>query len=539
MLVVMAFLMLAAPAMVLLFPSLLSGSQCISPESGLKATIMGTGNPPQFVAAPLDPTEGGWNETFVFDAFVSDQDNDALNVTWDWGDGTPIGVNHTGPAKAGLLIENVHVYSPNVSGRGDFNYILYMNLSIDDGNGNNVTVMTTVIVEPPPNASPVAPSVKIPLYKVDPTDTVVVYTNTTDPEGDPLTWTYIFSNSVPDFLTIVNHTPQTPPNQVAWSNISVVFGAVGNYTIEIFVSDTIVPYQLFPHNVSRKVGPIYVAYNQKPSATKTITVDPPSPVINATIGYVNVDYKIDVADPDGDVVTATWNFGDGTANVTDVTGGGTGRYTLVQVRNYTDPGSFNVSVSVTDGRPGHETVLTTYVTVNSTNRPPSVVIFEPTYVQGASALPNETVNFTLVIMEPEKDNVFVVIDFGDGSERLYLNLTEFVDKNVSAQFSHFYTKVGNYTVWMWYTDNKTGVFNHSKQYNLTVKVSIPFVVPPNNWSWWDYTSLGLFCVIPVPIAVQFLLIRRKRKALEEEGMSLEEWKLIKSIEKQKAKPGGP
>jgi hypothetical protein len=70
-------------------------------------------------------------------------------------------------------------------------------------------------------------------------------------------------------------------------------------------------------------------------------------------------------------------------------------------------------------------------------------------------------------------------------------------------------------------------------------VSIPFVVPPNNWSWWDYTSLGLFCVIPVPIAVQFLLIRRKRKALEEEGMSLEEWKLIKSIEKQKAKPGGP
>lgn len=552
-LVFIVLFLLALPAIAVVTPSSSHHNQ----EGESRTAKIMSRTAPVFYDDPPDPTLGVWNTTFNFTAWVIDVDNDIMTVTWDWGDGSPLEVSYTGDVNTTeyapyWLLQNDHIYNPYVPGRGNDAgtdiETLWMNITLDDGNGNNVSDMTRVDVQLLPNRGPSAASVTLPIGVVDPFDAVTLNTSSFDREGDPLTWTYVFNDSVSDYMTIVNHTPRSDANQTAWSNITVVFGAEGYYNVTIYVSDALEPYQTNFHNISQKYGPIHVIMNKKPSVQDVITIDPGEPIIDSTIGYVEVEFKLDASDPDGDVLNLTWNFDDGTANVTNTSvGGTTGTQSFIQVRNYTNGGSFNISVTVTDGKPGHEVVVYQLLNVSSTNRPPSVVIFNFTYATLDYALTNETVNFTLVMFEPERDPIELIIDFGDNSSRLYMNLTEFVDYNVTVVFNHTFRDLGNYTVKIWYTDNKIGVFNHNKSSNVTVKVKTPVVVVPLIWSWWDYTSLGLFCMIPVVIAIQFLFMARRRRAIESEGMSVDEWKLRKSqsldqeLEKEleRQRHGGP
>jgi hypothetical protein len=550
-LVFVVLFLLAIPAIALVTPT----SRHPVEADGNHAIKIMAGSPPEFTTRPPNPFNGTWGTVFNFTAWIFDPENDIMTVTWEWGDGSPLEVSYTGDATPDggyWLLQNDHVYNPYVPGRGNdqgTDYVSFlMNITLDDGNGNNVSCTTQVDVILIRNIGPTAASLVLPAGLVDPSSNVTLNTSSSDREGDELTWTYVFNNSVSDYLTIVNHTPRTAANQTVWNNITVSFANEGYYNVTVFVSDALPPYQTGFHNISQTYGPIHVLANKKPYVQDPFNVNPGLPIINATIGYVEVTFTIDASDPDGDALNLTWNFDDGTANVTNTSlGGTTATQTFEQVRNYTNGGSFNVSVTVTDGRPGHEVVVYQLVNVTSTNRPPSVVRFNFTYATLDYALVNETVKFTLVIFEPEKDPIQLVVDFGDNSTRLYMNLTEFVDHNVTVLFNHTFRNLGNYTVKIWYTDNKIGVFNHTKSSNVTVKVKTPVVVVKDTWSWWDYTSLGLFCMIPVLIALQYLFMARRRKAIESEGMSVEEWKLRKSQsredgfekELERQKQGGP
>jgi hypothetical protein len=525
-------------------------------EEGDSRTVrIMAGTAPEFYDDPQDPSSGNWNTTFNFTAWVFDFENDIMTVTWDWGDGSPLEVSYTGdttPYGGYWLLQNEHIYNPYVPGRGNLDGTeyepLWMNITLDDGNGNNVSDMTRVEVVLPPNRGPSSASATLPTGIVEPSNVVTINTSSFDREGDQLTWTYVFNDSASDYLTIVNHTPRSDANQTVWSNITVVFDAEGYYNVTIYVSDALEPYQIFPHNTSQRYGPIRVLMNRNPNVATAININPGVPVVDMNIGYILVNFTFEAFDLDGDVMNVTWDFADGTANVTNTSiAGFTGTQFFYQTRNYTNGGSFNISVTVTDGRPGHEVVVYQLLNVTSNNMPPSVTRFNFSYATLDYALVNETVDFTLVIFEPERDPVELIIDFGDNSTRLYMNLTEFVDYNVTVVFNHTFKDLGNYTVKIWYTDNKIGVFNHTKESNVTVKVKTPVVVVPIIWTWWDYTSLALFCMIPVTIAMQFVFMKRRRKSIEAEGMSVDEWKLRRSqsldleLEKEleREKRGGP
>jgi hypothetical protein len=99
---------------------------------------------------------------------------------------------------------------------------------------------------------------------------------------------------------------------------------------------------------------------------------------------------------------------------------------------------------------------------------------------------------------------------------------------VTLVFNHSYASIGSYTIVIWYSDNILGFGEHQQYYNLTIDVNVPTIVPKKTWTWWDYTSLALFLMIPALVAVNLVRVQRKRKAIEEEGMSLEEWKLRQS-----------
>ena len=508
---------------------LVNGHEREPAQGEIVLEVMATGLAPYFVSPPKEPTTTNAYAKVSFTAIVRDPNaGDTLNVTWEWGDGTPNATTATGPTGGGVVITNSHYYNLTIQqGRGDYIVYLTMNVTLDDGNGNLVTEPTTVQVTMPSNSSPQIIDLSGPAGRVESTTVVLISANASDPEGEPLTWTFEFNNSVEVYDIVVNYTAATAPGEVVWVYFPVAFATPGNYTITLNLTDALPPYQVWPHNISESMT-IEVVGNSIPNVLNTINVDPDSPVVPSEAGYVVVNFSIQADDPDGDVLTVTWNFDDGSPEVVNTSAGGKYTYDFVQIRNFTAAGVFNITVLVTDGRPGHETLVYRNITVGSENRPPSMASFYYTLSAGTKARANETVNFTMVIRDAELDPVEVVIDFGDNSSRLFLNLTEFVDGNLTYSFAHVYTKVGNYSITIWYTDNKIGYFQHNKTYTTSIKVEEPRVYEVRVWDWWDYFTLSLVFIAPMLVVLRFAVISRRRKSLEAEGMTLEEWKLITS-----------
>ncbi len=508
------------------------------------ANTLATGTPPVFrlfLPRYTNTTEG---QITYFTVWVQDVDGDVITVTWDFNDGTTPLINTTTPGITTTQTVKVsHVYDLYTPGQGygfpfpgAFNVTLPVNVTLDDGNGNIVyqedfRSCVAVVSIQLPNDSPFAANITGPgpADIVEPeTETVTLSATSSDPEGDELWWTFVFNYSDADYLTMTDHTPRTSPSENVWSNQSFTLPFEGFYNITVYVCDAPEPYQIFPHNLSASFGPIHAMYNRLPNFPDAIQANPPTPIINSSIGYIEVTYSVTASDVDNDTLYVTWNFGDGTDNVTNVSAGDT-TYTneFNQTRNYTNAGTFNITALITDGRPGHDRLFNLTITVESTNLPPNLVIYY-TYPTYTFALPNETVNFTFVFSDYEFDPIEVVLDWGDGSPLEFYNLTAYEGKNITIARNHSYAMIGKYNVTVQYTDHKTGLFDHNLLDRGVVTVGVPTVFPKVTWSWWDYTSLALFLMIPLVFFARFYQVARQRKKLELEGLTLEEWKIMKS-----------
>lgn len=469
-----------------------------------------------------------------FDIFinVTDIDGDNLNITWEWGDGTPSETYMTEPAATTIMVMRTHTWDvPNEPGVGGY-WVTQtdpLRITVEDGTGNVVTRTRTIVIVVPENYGP---EVRISApFEVDPSDDVTISANASDPEGEALTWTFVFNNSIEVYLVEVYHTPATAPGELVWVNVTHVFSTPGDYRVDVFVTDALGDNQLVPgHNMSDTAF-IKSKVNVAPTFNRIEVSSPSVLVLDESVGYIEVVYKIEVFDLDGDVLNCTWNFGPGFPVAYNESAGGKVVYKFYQTINYTRAGPYNISVVTTDGRAGHEVVVYLDVLITSNNWPPSVADFRPSYSGNRSfALPNQTVNFTLSIEDKEGDPISINISFGDGTW-LNLTLTEFVEGNVTITFNHSYSKTGVYLVELWYTDNEFyGLFNHSQYWNLTVRVEEERVVVVDRWSWWDYTSLALVCMIPVLIVINYLRLRKRIREIEQQGMTLDEWKLRKSLE---------
>ena len=523
---VVLFLMVSS---VSLLVGLSVGGESHDPEPGIELTVMATGTPPTFVIGLPADINVNEKEPKLFYVSVQDLDNDTLNVTWDFGDGTPLVVNTTLPAEVRQAVRITHLYDPYCPGRGEFQVNLTLNVSLDDGNGNIVYRKSTIHVNMLRNAAPSSLDLSGPLDIIEPTDIVTIYANTSDPDGDELWWLFIFNNSGGTYRVEHVHTDRTAENESVTVEFALNFEADGYYNVTVYLSDAPEQYQVFPHNISARLSPfIHVVTNRAPIAGTSITPEPQTPIINATVGYIEVRYKVDAFDPDGDIFTVTWNFGDGTDNVTNESAAGTAVQHFYQVRNYTDAGDFNITALVTDGRPGHDTLLNMTMTVMSTNRAPEAMLLPFKYWTGDYAVPPETLNFTIIFSDAERDPIEVIVDWGDNSTLEFYNLTAFDDKNITLILSHTYTHAGAFNLTILYTDNRLGLFNHSRNLTNLVTVKVPPIVIVYRWSWWDFTSFALFCMIPGGAIARFYQVSRQRKKLELEGLTLEEWKLVRS-----------
>ena len=189
------------------------------------------------------------------------------------------------------------------------------------------------------------------------------------------------------------------------SNVSHVYTMGGTYPVKLMVND----------NKGTECS--------RDSTSMNITINtPPSAVLNAvnaacTGGEVSFDGS-GSSDPDGDILTYTWDFGDGTdlqsgSNVTHV---------------YTMGGTYTVKLIVDDnkGTDSSKDMATMDITINT---PPSAVLNGAT-----TACTGDEISFdTAGSNDPDGDDLSYVWDFGDGT-----------DLQTGSDATHAYSKGGVY-----------------------------------------------------------------------------------------------
>jgi hypothetical protein len=448
---------------------------------------------------------------------VEDRDDDALEVLWNFGDGNE-SLNVTGPAADGVYVNQTHTWMIEVPpGTGDYDVTIFVWANASDGNGHTISSMMRLILSIPENDGPeISLTAK---SQAAPMEVVTFVGSATDDEGDPLTWTFRFGDGN---ITVV-HTNKTQPGERVWVNVTHAYAEIGTYITRLNVSDALVPYQVYPHNVSVSFE-ITIRLNVPPFVG-AINVLPDNPEINLTTGVAIVTLSVQVRDESGDPLTVEWSFGDGSDIALNSTAGGTGIFRLKQTHNYTEPGSFSVTVRVSDGV-NPQVVVNRLVNITSKNKAPSLIELRFEY-DSRPLKPNDTFRMVVVIEDSEMDTVEVHVDFGDGSPMVFLNLSDYVDLNVTFVLNHSYSRIGTFYITLWFTDNQIGELDHVTTSERSVTVEYPAEVIVHEWDWWDYTSLALFCMIPVAGVVLIFSARRKQKLLERKGITYEEWQLRK------------
>lgn len=184
---------------------------------------------------------------------------------------------------------------------------------------------------------------------------------------------------------------------------------------------------------------------------------------------------VNASDPDGNNLTYTWTFGDGSAPVVTTTG--------TVTHTYATPGNYTLGVVVSDGE--------WLACANSTaqilpynpllNQPPSLgalqASFPFSFPNGTRfQLVNRPVGFQLLVQDSEGDPVYLKWFWGDGSNSSQLITGTSAPQTVLE--SHAYAAVGNYTLSLVGTDNRTGVGNHVVTENMTGVLVLSDTAPP-------------------------------------------------------------
>ncbi|GAH49946.1 unnamed protein product, partial [marine sediment metagenome] len=147
-------------------------------------------------------------------------------------------------------------------------------------------------------------------------------------------------------------------------------------------------------------------------------------------------------DPDGTIIKWYWDFGDKT--------NGTGRVTT---HTYSNPGTYNVTLTVTDNRNAIDSYETTAI-IRQPNRPPTAPIINGTKTG------NKTIEYTYtaVSTDPENDTIRYFFDWGDGTN----TTSDFLASGILYNTSHSWTTNGTYLITVYAEDMNYSVSDTSK-----------------------------------------------------------------------------
>jgi|CXWL01.1.fsa_nt_gi ELWxxDGT repeat protein len=321
------------------------------------------------------PYSGVRNQAIAFSgAGSTDLDGDALTYSWDFGDGTP----------AGSGVAPTHVYEST----GTFT----VTLTVNDGTTNSTAATSTVTIS---NQTPAA-SAGGPYSGVRNQAIAFSGAGSTDPDGDALTYSWDFGDGSP-----------------AGSGVDPThaYASTGTFTVTLTVND---------------------GSTNSTAATSTVTISNQTPAANAGGPYSGVRNQtiafsgVASADPDGDALTYSWDFGDGSPAGSGVT----------PTHAYAATGTFTVTLTVNHGTT-NSTAATSTVTISNqapvahAGGPYTGTRLAPVAFSGAAST------------DPDADALTYSWNFGDGGTA------------TGPTPSHLYSATGTFTVTLTVNDGTT------------------------------------------------------------------------------------
>ncbi|MFH1283878.1 MAG: PKD domain-containing protein [bacterium] len=343
-------------------------------------TAMVIANTPP-IADSGGPYEGIEGLEVEFDGSNSyDPDSSALlRYFWKFGDGSS--ASAVGLAKPKHIYNEPGVYS--------------VTLIANDGYLDSVPSISTAAIittNQPPLANAGGPYSGLEYSPVQFDGTLSI-----DPDGDELIYSWSFGDGTTGSGATPSHTYQDP----------------GVYNVSLTVSDG-----EFTSEIS--------------STTATIQNVNEQPTANAGGPYSGLEYSpvqfngTLSSDPDGDALTYTWDFGDGTI--------GSG---AISTHTYQNPGVYTVSLVVSDGELTSEESQTT-ATIENVNEAPIANAGGP-----YAGLEYSPVQFNGTLSsDPDGDALTYTWDFGDGTS------------GIGATPNHAYGNAGTYTVTLVVSDGE-------------------------------------------------------------------------------------
>ncbi len=273
------------------------------------------GTPPDVVLDPMPanaapvavvggPYSGEAGSTLIqFDGSgSSDPDNDPLTYSWDFGDGD---------TTSGVMPTHTYASAGNYA----------VTLIVNDGTVDSEPSITTAeITQPPVNLAPTADPGGP--YTAEPGQTIEFDGSaSSDPNGDALSYSWDFGDG----------------NTSSGAMPAYSYAAAGNYTVSLVVNDGELDSLIATTTAIIEAAP----------ANRAPTADAGGPYAAETGRVVEFDGR-GSSDPDGDMLSYLWNFGDGNTGDGETT-----------AHMYGSAGTYEVTLVVNDGEFDSEPSATT------------------------------------------------------------------------------------------------------------------------------------------------------------------------------------
>jgi len=403
---------------------------------------------------PLNPIyEPTVNEPYTFSVGVSDPEGDPITVTWVWGDGT---VNATDVLETNTeeeqTVEQTHTYAEAIE------YTLQVFI-IDDEHTvpRGDSALVNVLAEPNlgPTIDEVTPDLEVAYIEEEVTWTATAMDSEQGVTGEGLTFTWEWNDGSPVdwewIYPVENDTLVSSVQTHAWSD-------PGYYVVTVNVWDGFGDPDSTVHNVSADI-PYWVVDNYPPVIHNVSSI---SGLVDVAVPCVVI-----VSDLDGDSLTITWEWDDGTYTVTTVeTSDSPGIPIRSSVEHTWDAdGTYPVTVYVDDGYGGvlsnvSESVDAVIVASPDNAPPGSISLVTSPY----PAYVGDEITLNASAYDAEGEALTVTIQFGDGETEVTSIAAGSVDLQY-VEFTHTYTSANVYKVNVSVDDDTTNV---TKQFDLEV-----------------------------------------------------------------------
>jgi hypothetical protein len=357
-------------------------------------------NPPRTPNAPSGNASGVPGINYSYLTLSIDPEGDQMLYSFDWGDGA---VSNSSLVESGITACANHAWT-----RGG-TYQVKARATDSKGAISGWSGPLNVTIDSPPGS----PSIPSGPASGRPGILQTYTVSAVDPDGDQIMYTFNWGDGSTSAIGLVDSGTAASANHT-WKD-------AGTYQIIAMATDR-------QGRSSEWSEPLTIELNNPPNNPST-----PSGPSSSRPG-IPCAYSISATDPDGDQISYTFDWGDGSTTVIGPVDSG-----AIVGSNHTwaKGGRYQVRADATDSRGATSGSSEAWiVTINAPPNRPSISS-EP-----ASVYAWASNNFSASVIDPDEDPMECTFDWGDGNT----STTKFITSGNNTSASHSWSKEGTYQI---------------------------------------------------------------------------------------------